>query len=48
MSASAVAGLCRLRFRAPGSVFELAVPADVPAELIGQTFDVRDGTVTPA
>ena len=30
MSSSAVAGLCRLRFRAPESVFELAVPTDVP------------------
>ncbi|WP_035841695.1 type VII secretion integral membrane protein EccD [Kitasatospora azatica] len=30
MNSSAVAGLCRLRFHAPGSVFELAVPADVP------------------
>ena len=27
---SAVAGLCRLRFRAPDKGFELAVPADVP------------------
>lgn len=27
---SAAAGLCRLRFRAPETVFELAVPADVP------------------
>ncbi|GLY73794.1 type VII secretion integral membrane protein EccD [Actinoallomurus iriomotensis] len=27
---SAATGLCRLRFRAPESVFELAVPADVP------------------
>lgn len=24
-----------------------AVPADVPADLVGQTFDVRDGKVTP-
>ncbi len=30
MHTSAVAGLCRLRFHAPGSAFELAVPADVP------------------
>ncbi|MDH6108939.1 type VII secretion integral membrane protein EccD [Kitasatospora sp. MAP12-15] len=30
MHTSAVAGLCRLRFQAPGSAFELAVPADVP------------------
>ncbi len=30
MHSSAVAGLCRLRFHAPGSAFELAVPADVP------------------
>ncbi|WP_371521970.1 type VII secretion integral membrane protein EccD [Kitasatospora sp. NBC_01300] len=27
---TAVAGLCRLRFRAPEAVFELAVPSDVP------------------
>ncbi|MGH3374441.1 MAG: EsaB/YukD family protein, partial [Actinoallomurus sp.] len=27
---SAAAGLCRLRFRAPEKMFELAVPADVP------------------
>ncbi|MEU1285414.1 type VII secretion integral membrane protein EccD [Kitasatospora sp. NPDC005856] len=30
MSSSVVAGLCRLRFHAPGTAFELAVPADVP------------------
>ncbi|MFI6845116.1 type VII secretion integral membrane protein EccD [Kitasatospora sp. NBC_00085] len=30
MSSSVVAGLCRLRFHAPGAVFDLAVPADVP------------------
>ncbi|MCX4745836.1 type VII secretion integral membrane protein EccD [Kitasatospora sp. NBC_01287] len=30
MNSSAVAGLCRLRFHAPGTAFELAVPADVP------------------
>ncbi|MER8041269.1 type VII secretion integral membrane protein EccD [Streptomyces sp. NPDC094032] len=30
MSASAVAGLCRLRFHGPGKVVELSVPADVP------------------
>ncbi|MDH6116819.1 type VII secretion integral membrane protein EccD [Kitasatospora sp. GAS204A] len=29
MSGSAIAGLCRLRFRAPETTFELAVPADV-------------------
>ncbi|MFD8081552.1 type VII secretion integral membrane protein EccD [Kitasatospora sp. NPDC059722] len=29
MSGGAVAGLCRLRFRAPEAAFELAVPADV-------------------
>ncbi|MFB7905932.1 type VII secretion integral membrane protein EccD [Kitasatospora sp. NPDC056076] len=29
MSGAAVAGLCRLRFRAPGTAFELAVPSDV-------------------
>ncbi|MFG2848174.1 type VII secretion integral membrane protein EccD [Kitasatospora sp. NPDC048296] len=29
MSGGAVAGLCRLRFRAPDSAFELAVPSDV-------------------
>ncbi|WP_037902546.1 type VII secretion integral membrane protein EccD [Streptomyces sp. NRRL S-350] len=27
---AAVAGLCRLRFRTPEAVFELAVPADIP------------------
>ncbi|WP_329569245.1 type VII secretion integral membrane protein EccD [Kitasatospora sp. NBC_01266] len=30
MNSSAVAGLCRLRFNAPGTAFELAVPSDVP------------------
>ncbi|MGW6913476.1 type VII secretion integral membrane protein EccD [Kitasatospora sp. NPDC054939] len=30
MNGTAVAGLCRLRFRTPDTVFELAVPADVP------------------
>ncbi|MFJ3902986.1 type VII secretion integral membrane protein EccD [Streptomyces sp. NPDC090025] len=30
MSASAVAGLCRLRFHGPRKVVELSVPADVP------------------
>ncbi|MBP0452906.1 type VII secretion integral membrane protein EccD [Kitasatospora sp. RG8] len=30
MNGTAVAGLCRLRFRTPDAVFELAVPADVP------------------
>lgn len=30
MNGSAVAGLCRLRFRAPDAVFELSVPSDVP------------------
>lgn len=30
VNSSAVAGLCRLRFHAPGTAFELAVPADVP------------------
>ncbi|MGF1430302.1 type VII secretion integral membrane protein EccD, partial [Kitasatospora sp. LaBMicrA B282] len=30
MNSSAVAGLCRLRFRTPERVFELAVPVDVP------------------
>jgi type VII secretion integral membrane protein EccD len=30
VNSSAVAGLCRLRFQAPGTAFELAVPADVP------------------
>ncbi|WP_371493761.1 type VII secretion integral membrane protein EccD [Kitasatospora sp. NBC_00374] len=30
MSSSVVAGLCRLRFHAPGAAFDLAVPADVP------------------
>ncbi|GAA1988637.1 type VII secretion integral membrane protein EccD [Kitasatospora viridis] len=30
MNNSSVAGLCRLRFHAPGAAFELAVPADVP------------------
>ncbi|MEV7598028.1 type VII secretion integral membrane protein EccD [Kitasatospora sp. NPDC089797] len=29
MSGAVVAGLCRLRFRAPGTAFELAVPSDV-------------------
>lgn len=29
MSGGAVAGLCRLRFRAPDSAFELVVPSDV-------------------
>jgi len=29
VSTSAIAGLCRLRFRAPETAFELAVPADV-------------------
>ncbi|MFB7614103.1 type VII secretion integral membrane protein EccD [Kitasatospora sp. NPDC056181] len=30
LNGTAVAGLCRLRFRTPDTVFELAVPADVP------------------
>ena len=30
MNGSAVAGLCRLRFRAPDALFELSVPSDVP------------------
>jgi type VII secretion integral membrane protein EccD len=30
VNSSAVAGLCRLRFHAPGTAFALAVPADVP------------------
>ncbi|MFI9328932.1 type VII secretion integral membrane protein EccD [Kitasatospora sp. NPDC052868] len=30
MNGTAVAGLCRLRFRTPDTVFELAVPVDVP------------------
>ncbi|GGV20700.1 type VII secretion integral membrane protein EccD [Kitasatospora herbaricolor] len=30
MNGTTVAGLCRLRFRTPDAVFDLAVPADVP------------------